>query len=766
MSDSDWTVSSNQNWCSVSPQSGNGNGDVTITVSTNTDTQNDRSATITLSNVSLNSVTITVTQNKAEEPGSSYTVGLISDMHYCITDNKKIVTEKAGNDPGDYGSDSFFRQDLAKLIDRFKQAGVEFVASCGDVVSYDINDLVEFTHDYINDWTGIDTYSGTSFLSNANYRPLYCAMGNHDHYAVYSNASYCKYINYGNSSDHQGTRWKTITYNGTTYNCPEQLAGNNVTYASSDSKSYYVIPSGHPNDMFIFLSAFYGDRLPSASNPNYGDRNDMSQLHPHNQLDSSDSNVQAMMQYCGKTSIFTSGNETNMNFQYYKPSDLIWLKNTIQANSSKRIFVFSHYFFPHKAGGGNKYEVGSTELNGLTFHFLNKLNNEYPRTIWFSGHSHFSWKDITANNTGDIHYCNKDYQYITPDATDNSQILSNFTSSNFYVAPSGKKLYNRADSASITDDATGWNVHLPSMSRPKESSSVMANCEGAIIEIHDDYAEIYKLGYSTSDGNTYTSYSSSIYYRSLIVQNADGSGTISGPVPSSGGDDPTPGNNQIAFVIRNDLGSTVYFTGRMRVYVGDSSSASIDADTCSAYDFCFRNPRYYSTSGSKYFYNNVKQSDGTHVYTPANKYGYGDNTESLAPGESMYMIYTKTIDYSSSQGTLKLTGDVSALFGKYFVVKDHSSYDPVSSPFYNTSIKLDVAINRSTSSTPNRIDQAASFYHVRFENNSSNQKITNQGVYHMVIDQLVTGAGWTASDHPSHTSSDVISTSYVTVEPS
>jgi predicted phosphodiesterase len=210
-------------------------------------------------------------------------------MHYCVTTNKKVTTESSGNNPGDYGSNSFFREDLNKLITDFKDARVEFVASCGDIVTSDVNDLIEFTHDYIKDWTGIDTYSGASFWSNENYKPFYCAIGNHDHWAVYSDADHCKYINYGNSVDHNGARWGVINYNGISYNCPEQLASlsSDITYAPG-SLSYYVVPSGHPNDMFIFLSAYYGSRLPSASNPNYGDRNDMSQMHPHNQLDPTD----------------------------------------------------------------------------------------------------------------------------------------------------------------------------------------------------------------------------------------------------------------------------------------------------------------------------------------------------------------------------------------------------------------------------------------------------------------------------------------------
>lgn len=48
-SNTDWTVSSSQSWCTVSPLSGNNNGTITVTVSAN-DTSSKRSAAITIKN--------------------------------------------------------------------------------------------------------------------------------------------------------------------------------------------------------------------------------------------------------------------------------------------------------------------------------------------------------------------------------------------------------------------------------------------------------------------------------------------------------------------------------------------------------------------------------------------------------------------------------------------------------------------------------------------------------------------------------------------
>lgn len=651
-----------------------------------------------------------------------YTVGLLSDIHYQVNNNKQISTTANGNDSE--GS-SFFRQDLNKMITRFKESGVKFITSCGDIATSDVNDLVEFTHDYIYDCTGINTYSGTNFLNNSNYIPFYGVIGNHDHFIVYSNANYCKYIDYG-QSDHNGSRWKSITYNGTTYNCPEQLAGSGMVYASNNSKSYYIIPSGYPNDMFIFLSAFYGDMLPTSSNPNYdtnhtGNKNDMSQFHPHNQLDSTNQSVIAMAQYCNKSNIFTSGNETNMNFQYYKPSDLIWLKGLIEANySTKRIFIFSHYFFPQKAGGGNKYEYGSNEMMGLTFHFLNKLNNDYPKTIWFSGHSHFSWKDTTFS--GEIHYCNKDYSYIDPNTnangtSDNQQILSNFVGANWYRQPSGTRYYDRESSPTVTDNATGWNIHLPSMSRPKESSSVNANCEGAILEIYRNHVEIYKIGYSTSDGVNYTSYSNNLYSRSLIINTSDGSGTIDGtaPVTPVSGDIPISVNNStndIRIRIINGMDEDAWFNGKLSVYVQPNSTSAINGGDNNGIDLQLIEPKGGGNSawidkntpeqtvinnggGTTYL---MKYSNGSYVPgSTSNKNGaYVINNFKLAPNQYIEKVIPSNYN------------------GYYFCTKGNSAFEN--------------SVIAGTYDSGNPAIKLASTNYNRFTENGSYRKITDSEI--------------------------------------
>jgi len=87
-------------------------------------------------------------------------------------------------------------------------------------------------------------------------------------------------------------------------------------------------------------------------------------------------------------------------------------------------------FFPHKAGTNNMdinyYNYaddywrisqkddyhGAYCLCGIQFDFLNKLNNEYKNTIWFTGHSHYVW-NWQQNDSG-INITNVEYDYYHP----------------------------------------------------------------------------------------------------------------------------------------------------------------------------------------------------------------------------------------------------------------------------------------------------------------------------------------------------------------
>ena len=465
-----------------------------------------------------------------------YTVGLISDMHYCIPkDKRELISSDWGNN-SDNGS--YFKEDLRHIVvDTFNSYNVDFIASPGDVATYDINDFIKFTENY--------TVS----------KPFYCAMGNHDHLITYG-------VNKWTETDQgvDGSRWTSVSGTNKSggkslWKCPGSLCGNIPTNQKSNM-SYYITKN-NGNDIYIFLQT------------NFGVANNTStkQVHPHNQLVASNTYVQQMVEYCGINTFV--GNESNFNFQYYLPQDLIWLKNIIENNTNKRIFVFSHYFLPNKAGGGNKYVPGaSTELMGITFHFLNKLNKTHKNVTWFSGHSHFSWMD---NSSKGLHWTNLDYDYIKPTNSDNSTILTNYKNS-YYRVTTGNKPYNRDSAKLASTNKTGWNIHLPSMSRPvMNGSSQLPGCEAAVMFVYKWGVEIKKLGYTRNSNGTYTSYINSIPDNSLMIYN-DGTGVCNDTAPEISEQSVSNNTEGINIVFHNNTGTKVALSGKFTMYAKTPNS--------------------------------------------------------------------------------------------------------------------------------------------------------------------------------------------------
>lgn len=535
------------------------------------------------------STTFILTVEEAEVAFEPYTVGLISDIHYCVMRGQQsIVTWDNANDSNTNAS-SLYDKDLKYLLNGpFRNA--DFVASPGDLAEWDINDLVKFTSD---------------FKSTAPNKKFYCCMGNHDHQIVYGTNNWTKYdSNHEEIGSPDGSRWQGVG----NYDCPGSLSGQS-------NLSYYIQKG---NDMYIFLSTNYGSQNSNHDGAQWA--------HPQNQLNANDSNVQQMITLCGVNSF--TGNESNFNFQYYSPSDLIWLYDLIRNNQDKRKFIFIHHFFPNKAGGGNKFESGqSSVLMGITFHFLNWLNDQYPqKAIWFSGHSHISWRDTSLN--GEIHWCNKDYDYIRPTASDNAAIAleSNYRS-NKYI--SNSESYNR-NGSSIRKNGTAWTVHLPSMSRPStiayngaEPVRNINDCEAAIMRVYENYVEIEKLAYTTSDGgNTYSTYD--IADKTLTVNN-DGTGHSSGEIVNI---------DYITFVITNPSSNsqTAYITNKFKFYSEGLTTTRPDG-----------------------YANEIPLHFGAGPWTT--------NTIKLEPGQSKTLtVYDPLKDYSNS-GTLVSTNNINDFVG-------------------------------------------------------------------------------------------------------
>ena len=75
----------------------------------------------------------------------------------------------------------------------------------------------------------------------------------------------------------------------------------------------------------------------------------------------------------------------------YYDADITWLGNKLEAYKNDRCFVFTHMFFPDYAGNLNRIYPSGNWLSGAQLTSLKNLIDSYPRSYWFSGHSHWKW---------------------------------------------------------------------------------------------------------------------------------------------------------------------------------------------------------------------------------------------------------------------------------------------------------------------------------------------------------------------------------------
>lgn len=295
--------------------------------------------------------------------------------------------------------------------------------------------------------------------------------------------------------------------------CKNNLSGWNqprdTGYRNNYSKLNYWLKKD--NDIFVFMSVDYGNDTWNT-NTHWHDR----MIHARNIIDttSGDPYIRRMVEYVSDTGY--SNEDKPYNYQYYDPNVLIWLKEIIENNPNKKIYVFSHHFLPHKAGNstgipkdggyyysymhangvydnrdivdineGNTYNKGSNALSGIEFWFLNKLNNQYKNVIFFNGHSHFSWD---AEN---VHFVNNDYNIITPTEAEQYYAL-------------GTLEYTRKNNTSKQE--SGYTVSLPSLSKPRggNGSSKYDDAEMSIMEIYENGVKIkgYKIKENNQDADT------------------------------------------------------------------------------------------------------------------------------------------------------------------------------------------------------------------------------------------------------------------------
>ena len=132
----------------------------------------------------------------------------------------------------------------------------------------------------------------------------------------------------------------------------------------------------------------------------------------------------------------------------YIEEDMAWLEEKLETYRNERCFIFTHLFFPDRAGNLNGIYPTGNWLGGAQLTRIQGLCDHYKNTIWFSGHSHWKW------------YLQK-YQ----------------------------------DRANIYRNNCGWCVHIPSCASPIDSNgssrvSMPLESEGAIVDVYENYIDI------------------------------------------------------------------------------------------------------------------------------------------------------------------------------------------------------------------------------------------------------------------------------------
>ena len=161
----------------------------------------------------------------------------------------------------------------------------------------------------------------------------------------------------------------------------------------------------------------------------------------------------------------------------YYDADITWLGNKLEAYKNDRCFVFTHMFFPEYAGNLNRIYPSGNWLSGAQLTSLKNLIDSYPRSYWFSGHSHWKW------------YLQK-YE-------DKANI--------YPTSNSGR--------------TTGWAVHIPSCASPIDSDgssrvSMPLQSEGGVVDVYEDYVDIRGIEFKgPSDSNYNMKYIPVAQYR-------------------------------------------------------------------------------------------------------------------------------------------------------------------------------------------------------------------------------------------------------------
>lgn len=419
-----------------------------------------------------------VTHTLADKGKLKYKVGLISDIHFDVEDSHN----------------SEYRGDLQNALEYFIKSGTDFICSCGDFCQYNDRDYEVFQ----------DYYNAHAWAKTGGKLRLFTPMGNHDYLRIYHKrdtvpAGYASVemlwqINV--SPFHEPESDIHFFEYGAKWDAAKKTGKRTIK-----SKLNYWLE--YQGDIYVFVSIDYGE---SSGKP----WDDVAR--GFNLLDYNDEYVKSITSYVSDTA-YDRAKEKNFDYQFYCPEVLCWLKDILEANTDKRVFVFMHHFLPNKAGDTfgeysrlriwpyptseavrQKYYSGSNTVCGLTFHFLNKLMREHRNAVYFGGHSHFAWKEQEDMITREYNVKLPTGNEVTPLVDDLNTLIGTEYNYQLYT-PVGH---------SVCDCAP--TIHLPSLSKPTDryGTSRYGASEGGLMEVYEHGVIIKCIRFKSDDSTQYT----------------------------------------------------------------------------------------------------------------------------------------------------------------------------------------------------------------------------------------------------------------------
>ena len=131
--------------------------------------------------------------------------------------------------------------------------------------------------------------------------------------------------------------------------------------------------------------------------------------------------------------LFLGAYKTTNRVEPFSTEELSWLETKLSSYTNKRVFLFFHYYCS-PVGNANNLDNDSLAKTGQALTFRNLMNTYKNNIIYFSGHSHFTYKMQELASTANISLATDDMPIrVHIPSTGRPRILSDGSITNDYV---------------------------------------------------------------------------------------------------------------------------------------------------------------------------------------------------------------------------------------------------------------------------------------------------------------------------------------------